>query len=87
MVAQICLSDCYNLYEILDLQTFQIYLHHWRLGLYLLDSVFRLKSNFLQKNCCPGLHHLQRGIKFATQILPLLNIFKFKCYLLKSCPT
>ena len=39
-----------------------------------LDSVFRLKSN-LRKNNCPDLHHLQRGMKFATKISPLLYLY------------
>ena len=42
-----------------------------------LDSVFRLKSNFQHKNSNPDLHHLQENMKFATQILPLLNYYIF----------
>ena len=38
-----------------------------------LDSVCRLKSNLYHKNSYPDLHHSQGGMKFATQISPLLN--------------
>ena len=41
-----------------------------------LDSVFWLKSNFYH-NSYPDLHHLQEGMKFATQISPILN---YQCY-------
>ena len=41
-----------------------------------LDSVFRLKSNF-NKNCYQT-HHLQGGMKFATQISTLLNCQLYK---------
>ena len=36
------------------------------------DSVFRLKSNF-NKKIDPDFHHSQEGLKFPTQISPLLN--------------
>ena len=40
-----------------------------------LDSVFRLKSNFSTKiTTLPRLHHSQGGMKFATQISPILNL-------------
>ena len=38
-----------------------------------LERVFRLKSNFQHKNSYPDLHHSQGGVKFPTQISPLLN--------------
>ena len=38
-----------------------------------LDSDFRLKSYRQHKNNYPDLHHSQGGMKFATQISPLLN--------------
>ena len=31
------------------------------------------KQIFKHKNYYPDLHHLQGGLKFATQILPILN--------------
>ena len=40
-----------------------------------LFSLFLIKKKFLTKNSYQDSHHSQRGMKFATQISPLLNSF------------
>ena len=68
----------YNLCEnIFGVKFSQLHFHFSKLkffGVKFANMFFNVgKSAKIPKNNNPGLHHLQGGIKFTTQISPLLN--------------
>ena len=57
----------------------------------LFRQCFKAEVKFLAKNSYPDLHHLQGGMKFDTQISPLLNYYIFSiqnclAYILEVAP-